>query len=428
MLKTSLICLLSKASKSKSWLWHHRLSHLNFGTLNKLAKDGLARGSPRLKFQKDHLCSACALGKRKKSSHQPKSEDTNQEKLYLLHMDLFLKTKDEAPEAIIKCIKNIQVRLNATIRNVRTDNGTEFVNQTLREFYENLTTMASEQFSSGPGLHLMTPATSCSGLVPNTVSQQPCIPPNRDNWDHLFQPMFDEYFTPPSIVVSPVKTDKFGRVLKNKARLVAQGFRQEEGINFEESFAPTTRFGVGTLDVSLHLVHRESAVLKVNIIVAGCQRSKSAMSYRVQRLNILPYRGCPVVFDALALTPCYSAFLITVDVLEVYTHQLWDSVYKHDTFYRLKMDKRKRFKLNLEVFRYIFKIFPRVHGQDFDALPIDDEIMSFLRDLGHTGEIHSLNDVVVAQMHQPWRTFAALINKSLSGKTTSLDKLRLSRA
>ncbi|GJY72245.1 retrovirus-related pol polyprotein from transposon TNT 1-94 [Tanacetum coccineum] len=167
MLKSSPICLLSKASKTKSWLWHRRLSHLNFGTLNKLAKDGLARGIPRLKFQKDHLCSACALGKSKKSSHQPKAEDTNQEKLYLLHMDLcgpmrvasingkryilvivddysrftwvrFLKTKDEAPAAIIKCIKNIQVCLNATVRNVRTDNGTEFVNQTLREFYENV--------------------------------------------------------------------------------------------------------------------------------------------------------------------------------------------------------------------------------------------------------------------------------------------------
>ncbi|GJS22652.1 retrovirus-related pol polyprotein from transposon TNT 1-94 [Tanacetum coccineum] len=69
MLKTSLICLLSEASKTKSWLWHHRLSHLNFGTLNKLAKDGLARAISKRKFQKDHLCSACALGKSKKSSH-----------------------------------------------------------------------------------------------------------------------------------------------------------------------------------------------------------------------------------------------------------------------------------------------------------------------------------------------------------------------
>ncbi|GKB48456.1 retrovirus-related pol polyprotein from transposon TNT 1-94 [Tanacetum coccineum] len=144
MLKTFLICFLSKASKIKSWLWRRRLSHLNFGTLNKLAKDSLTRGIPRIKFHKDHLCLACALGKSKKSSHQPKAEDTNQEKLYLLHMDLcgpmrvasingkryilvivddysrftwvrFLRTKDEAPEAIIKCIKNIQVRLNATV-------------------------------------------------------------------------------------------------------------------------------------------------------------------------------------------------------------------------------------------------------------------------------------------------------------------------
>ncbi|GJU50593.1 retrovirus-related pol polyprotein from transposon TNT 1-94 [Tanacetum coccineum] len=77
MLRSSLICLLSNASKTKSWLWHRRLSYLNFGTLNKLAKDGLARGIPRLKFQKDHLCSACSLGKSKKSSHQPKAKDTN---------------------------------------------------------------------------------------------------------------------------------------------------------------------------------------------------------------------------------------------------------------------------------------------------------------------------------------------------------------
>ncbi|GJW93380.1 hypothetical protein Tco_0173052 [Tanacetum coccineum] len=76
----------------------------------------------------------------------------------------------------------------------------------------------------------------------------------------------------------------------------------------------------------------------------------------------------------------------------------------------------------------IFKICPRVHGQDFDALPTDEEIVSFLRELGHSGEINSLNDVIVDQMHQPWITFAALINRSLSGKTIGLDKLRLSRA
>nr|GFA91666.1 integrase, catalytic region, zinc finger, CCHC-type, peptidase aspartic, catalytic [Tanacetum cinerariifolium] len=61
MMASSPICLLSKASKTKSWLWHRRLSHLNFDAINYLARQGLVRGLPKLKFEKDHLCSACAM-------------------------------------------------------------------------------------------------------------------------------------------------------------------------------------------------------------------------------------------------------------------------------------------------------------------------------------------------------------------------------
>ncbi|GJT56233.1 retrovirus-related pol polyprotein from transposon TNT 1-94 [Tanacetum coccineum] len=71
MMRSSPICLLSKASKNKSWLWHRRLNHLNFGTLNDLARKDLVRGLPRLKFKKDHLCSTCQLGKSRKATHKP---------------------------------------------------------------------------------------------------------------------------------------------------------------------------------------------------------------------------------------------------------------------------------------------------------------------------------------------------------------------
>ncbi|GJY31815.1 retrovirus-related pol polyprotein from transposon TNT 1-94 [Tanacetum coccineum] len=70
MMKSSPICLLSKASKHKSWLWHHHLNHLNFGTINDLARKDLVRGLPRLKFEKDHLCSTCQLKKSKKAYPQ----------------------------------------------------------------------------------------------------------------------------------------------------------------------------------------------------------------------------------------------------------------------------------------------------------------------------------------------------------------------
>ncbi|GKD40348.1 retrovirus-related pol polyprotein from transposon TNT 1-94, partial [Tanacetum coccineum] len=89
ILKSSPICLLSKASKTKSWLWHRRLLHLNFNTINQLAKEGLVKGLPKLKYEKDYLCSTCSLGKSRKYSHKPKAKDSNQEKLYLLHMNLY---------------------------------------------------------------------------------------------------------------------------------------------------------------------------------------------------------------------------------------------------------------------------------------------------------------------------------------------------
>ncbi|GKF02222.1 retrovirus-related pol polyprotein from transposon TNT 1-94 [Tanacetum coccineum] len=66
MMASSPICLLSKASKTKSWLSHRQLSHLNFGAINHLAKNGLVRGLPKLKFEKDHLPMRVASVNRKK--------------------------------------------------------------------------------------------------------------------------------------------------------------------------------------------------------------------------------------------------------------------------------------------------------------------------------------------------------------------------
>ncbi|GJW06867.1 retrovirus-related pol polyprotein from transposon TNT 1-94 [Tanacetum coccineum] len=163
------------------------LSHLNFGAINHLARHGLVRGLPKLKFEKDHLCSACALGKSSKKPHKPKSEDTNQEKLYLLHMDLCgpmrvasvngkkyilvivddysrftwvkcLRSKDEALAFIINFLKMIQVRLKETVHRIRTDKGIEFVNQTLREYYEKVgisheTSVARSPQQNGVLLH-----------------------------------------------------------------------------------------------------------------------------------------------------------------------------------------------------------------------------------------------------------------------------------
>ncbi|GKB03856.1 retrovirus-related pol polyprotein from transposon TNT 1-94 [Tanacetum coccineum] len=164
MMKSSLICLLSKASKNKSWLWHRRLNHLNFGTINDLARKDLVRGLPRLKFEKDHICSACQLGKSKKHTHKPKTENTNLEVLNTLHMDLcgpmrvqiingkkyilvivddysrftlvkFLRSKDETQRSssnVRSKYKSVSTKLLDTSVLI----GTEFVNKDLTAYYE----------------------------------------------------------------------------------------------------------------------------------------------------------------------------------------------------------------------------------------------------------------------------------------------------
>ncbi|GKE33942.1 retrovirus-related pol polyprotein from transposon TNT 1-94, partial [Tanacetum coccineum] len=160
---SSPICLLSKASKNKSWLWQSRSNHLNFGTLNDLARKDLVRGLPRLKFEKDHLCSACQLGKSRKATHKPKTINTITEVLHTLHMDL--------------C---------GPLR-VQSINGKKYI-----------LVIVDDYSSSGPNHNLLTPGPTSSGLVPNSAPATPYVPPTNKYLELLFQPMFDEYFETPT--------------------------------------------------------------------------------------------------------------------------------------------------------------------------------------------------------------------------------------
>nr|GFB87235.1 hypothetical protein [Tanacetum cinerariifolium] len=91
------------------------------------------------------------------------------------------------------------------------------------------------------------------------------------------------------------------------------------------------------------------------------------------------------------------------------------------------MDTRKHI-VDLEAFREMLHISPRVSGQSFAELPFEEEILEFLRFLGHSAQIKTLNDVNVNKLYQLWRSFAAVINKCLTGKSSSFDSLRLSQA
>ncbi|GKA51536.1 hypothetical protein Tco_0744732 [Tanacetum coccineum] len=134
-----------------------------------------------------------------------------------------------------------------------------------------------------------------------------------------------------------------------------------------------------------------------------------------------------VVLDALKLTPFYNAFEISADVPEIYMQEFWVTVSRHHSSLRFKLNGKSH-TVNVDNFRDMLKIFPKLPGQKFKEPPLEEDILSFIKDLGHTSEIKFLSDINVNHMHQPWRLLAAIINKCLSGKTTALESLRLSRA
>ncbi|GJT90755.1 retrovirus-related pol polyprotein from transposon TNT 1-94 [Tanacetum coccineum] len=159
------ICLMAKASPTQAWLWHRRLSHLNFDYINLLSKKDVVIGLPKLKYVKDQLCSSCEVSKAKRSSFKSKTVPSSKGRLNLLHMDLcgpmrvasingkkyilvivddysrytwtlFLRSKDETPEVLKDFLTMIQRNLQAPVISVRTDRGTEFLNKTLHAFFK----------------------------------------------------------------------------------------------------------------------------------------------------------------------------------------------------------------------------------------------------------------------------------------------------
>nr|GFA95445.1 retrovirus-related Pol polyprotein from transposon TNT 1-94 [Tanacetum cinerariifolium] len=212
MASSSPICLMARASSTKLWLWHQRLSHLNFDTINDLARNDLVSGLPKFKYNKEHLCPSCEQRKSKRASHPPKPVLNLRQRLHLLHMDLcgpmriasingkryvlvivddysrytwvhFLRSKDEAPED-----KKIM--------------------ETMSVSFDELSAMAFEQRSLKPELQSMNSGQISLGLdltyaLLTITSQQP----TEGKLDLLFEAMYDDYIGgQPSATVRTIST------------------------------------------------------------------------------------------------------------------------------------------------------------------------------------------------------------------------------
>ncbi|GJS20323.1 hypothetical protein Tco_0448955 [Tanacetum coccineum] len=135
-----------------------------------------------------------------------------------------------------------------------------------------------------------------------------------------------------------------------------------------------------------------------------------------------------VIIDVIKNSTCFKAFIISADIPRIFMQQFWYSIKKlqgTDSYEFLLANKKC--VVNANVFKTILDICPRVEGVDLTDVPDDDIALTFLIDLSYKGLLYKHTNMFVDHMHQPWRTLAAIINKCLSGKTASNDKLRKSR-
>nr|GEX92650.1 retrovirus-related Pol polyprotein from transposon TNT 1-94 [Tanacetum cinerariifolium] len=328
------------------------------------ARQGLVRGLPKLKFKKDHLCFACAMDKSKNKSHKPKSEDTNQEKLYLMYMDLCgpmhvesvkgkkyilvivdnysrftwvkcLRTKDEAPDFIIKFLKMIQVGISHETSAARSLQGSGYrmlhPNRSIVRLPHDKTpyellhgklpdllflhvfgalcypTNDSENLEKlQPKADIVDQDAPSPSKSQTTLETQPPVISNdveEDNhdikvahmgndpffdaliqsfWIEAMQEELNEFECHEVLKLIPrldkvmvitlkwiykVQLDEMEGILKNKARLVARGYHQEEGIDFEESFAPVARLEA-IRNFLAHAAHKNIVVYQMDMKTA----------------------------------------------------------------------------------------------------------------------------------------------------------------
>nr|GFA38998.1 integrase, catalytic region, zinc finger, CCHC-type, peptidase aspartic, catalytic [Tanacetum cinerariifolium] len=186
---------MAKALPTQAWLWHRRLSHLNFDYINLLSKKDVVIGLSKLKYVNDQLCSSCEVSNSKRSSFKSKAIPSSKGRLNLLHIDLCGPMR------------------------VASINGKKYI-------------LASDYDNSDPVPKLQ-----------NVSSLADAHVPSQQELDLLFGPLYDEFFT------------------------IAKGYAQEEGIDFEESFAPVARLEAVQIFIG-YAAHKSFPIYQMDVKTA----------------------------------------------------------------------------------------------------------------------------------------------------------------
>nr|GEX11824.1 integrase, catalytic region, zinc finger, CCHC-type, peptidase aspartic, catalytic [Tanacetum cinerariifolium] len=409
LMLSSPICLLSKASKTKSWLWHRILSHLNFNYITCYTQN-------RSLIRKRHNKTPYKL------FHDRKPD------LSYHHVfgALCYPTNDGEDLDELKLKADIGI----------FDSGLNFslleqsVHDSCQIFLLQLFIAPKHVVSTGSSSTIIdqdAPSTNTSQTTLETPS--PVIPLGvKEAYHdievaHMDNNPFVEFLIPePSSEESytriyKVKLDELGGLLKNKARLVVRVYRREEWIDFKESFA----LGMETYEPA------DTPMV---------EKSKLDEDPQGKVVDPTHYRG--MIGTLMYLIASRPDLMLAMRVAKIPKKstsgsmqmlgerlQFWYTIKKVQgtNSYEFLLANKKCI-VNAKVFRTILDTCPRVEGVHFTNVLDNDIALTFLINLGYKGLLKKHTNMFVDHMHQPWRTLATIINKCISKKLASNDKLK----
>ncbi|GJS47905.1 retrovirus-related pol polyprotein from transposon TNT 1-94 [Tanacetum coccineum] len=411
------ICLLSKASKTKSWLWHRRLSHLNFDYITSLTKQGLVRGLPKLKYQKDHF-SPCDLVPNPPSCVDPQvptiieSEpvvSTGTPSSTTIDQDApsssTSQTTQETPPLFIPLsVEEADHDINVAYmdNNPNVDflipepSSKESSTQAIRIFIAFAAHMKMVVYQIDVKTAFLNGILHDEKLTKGTVN--PTLFVRREDKDILLMSVMGKlsFFlglqisqSPRGIFLNQSKYDleslkKFSMETCEPADTPMVEKSKLDEDPQRKPVDPTRYRGmIGTL------MYITSIRPDLVFDVCMCARVKiSSTNLKLETIVPQKEEKFQVMIDVIKNSTCFKALTISADILD---------------------------------------ICPRVEGEEYTELQNDDDTLTFLLVLGYKGPLHKYTNMYVDHMSQPWRTLAAIINKSLSGKIASNDRLRKSR-
>nr|GEW09209.1 integrase, catalytic region, zinc finger, CCHC-type, peptidase aspartic, catalytic [Tanacetum cinerariifolium] len=306
------LCLMAKATPTQAWLWHRRLSHLNFDYINLLSKKDIVIGLPKLKYVKDQLCSSCELSKAKRSSFKSKAIPSSKGRLNLLHIDLcgpmrvasinrkkyilvivddysrytwtlFLRSnpQDKQPLMNIPSTSALSTHTNVHAEENNNDQVKEGEQLQDDEFTNPFCAPIQEVDESSS--HNIDPEMYMYALTVSTAKPKNIKEAMVDSaWIEVMQEelhqfdilqvweLVDKPFGKMVIKLKWLwknKKDEDQTVIRNKARLVAKGYAQEEGIDFEESFAPVARLEAVWIFIA-YATHKSFPIYQIDVKTA----------------------------------------------------------------------------------------------------------------------------------------------------------------